>query len=500
MNALNHVTEQEDETKPLWRYVSKLRKIPGGGNNMIKCSLCNFSFNGSYTRVRAHLLKITGGGVRICPNVTASRLVEFKRLDREATLKIEDSKMKKVLLPPNEGKHTNSDFINPKLKSPLETSFNLGVRDTLDCEIAKMFYSSGLPFHLARNPYYKSAFSYAANTSNLGGYVPPTYDELSGPLLLKERSHVENLLQPIRDSWKHKGVTIVSDGWSDSQRSLINFMAITESGPMFLKTIDGYGKIKDKDFIAKHIRDAIIEVGPKNVVQIITDNETICKEAGLLIELEFPSIYWTLCVVDTLNLALKNICAADNIYTYKECFWITQMVDDVIFIKNFIVGHSMRLSMFNTFTSLKGLSIAPTKFASTIVMLKRFRSLKEGLQEMILSDEWSSYKEDNVDSAQFVKKTLLKDNWWMKVDYILVFTAPIYDVLIKTDTDMATLHLIYEMWDSMIENVRKIIYQHERKTKVEHSSFFEALKSILVDHWTKGSTSLHCLAHSLNPR
>jgi len=42
----------------------------------------------------------------------------------------------------------------------------------------------------------------------------------------------------------------------------------------------------------------------------------------------------------------------------------------------------------------------------------------------------------------------------MKVDYILAFIVLIYDVLRKTDTDMATLHLVYEMWDSMIENVR----------------------------------------------
>ena len=33
---------------------------------------------------------------------------------------------------------------------------------------------------------------------------------------------------------------------------------------------------------------------------------------------------------------------------------------------------------------------------------------------------------------------------------------------------MATLHLVYEMWDLMIENVRKIIFEHERKTEVEH--------------------------------
>ncbi len=59
-NISNQTIKQKDETKPLWRYVSNLRKTLGGGNNMIKCSLCDFSFNGSYTRVRAHLLKITG--------------------------------------------------------------------------------------------------------------------------------------------------------------------------------------------------------------------------------------------------------------------------------------------------------------------------------------------------------------------------------------------------------------------------------------------------------
>jgi len=57
-----------------------------------------------------------------------------------------------------------------------------------------IFYSSELPFHLAKNPHYRSVFSYAANTSNLSGYVPPTYNKLRGHLLSKERSHVENLL------------------------------------------------------------------------------------------------------------------------------------------------------------------------------------------------------------------------------------------------------------------------------------------------------------------
>ena len=178
----------------MWRYVLKLRETPGGGgNNMIKYSLCDFSFHGSYTRVRAHLLQIQGEGVRSCPKVSSSKLIEFKKLDNEATLKIEISKKKKVPLPlvSDEGNQKNKTL---RLKGPLESSFNIQARDILDYEIARMFYFSSLPFNLASSSYYRSAFSYAANTSNLSGYVPLTYNKLIGPLLAKEIIHVENLL------------------------------------------------------------------------------------------------------------------------------------------------------------------------------------------------------------------------------------------------------------------------------------------------------------------
>ncbi|XP_057444020.1 uncharacterized protein LOC130736193 [Lotus japonicus] len=322
---------------------------------------------------------------------------------------------------------------------------------------------------------------------------------------MNERSHVERLLVPIKSTWSEKGVTIVSDGWSDPQRiPLINFMAVTEDGPMFLKAVDCSNVKKDNEFIAKHLNDVIMEVGPSNVVQVVTDKAPVCKPSGLIVENEFPTIYWTPCVVHTLNLALKNIYAAKNTeknsVVYDECSWITIIAEDAMLIKNFIVCHSVRLSIFNSFNTLKMLSIAPTRFASTIVMLKRFKQIKKGLQEMVISEEWSTYKDDDVQKVKFVKETLLDDLWWDKVDYILSFTSPIYDVLRRMDTDASTLHTVYEMWDSMIENVKKLIYKYGRKMDSEHSPFYEVVHGILIDCWTKSSTPLHCLAHSLNPR
>ena len=46
-------------------------------------------------------------------------------------------------------------------------------------------------------------------------------------------------------------MSICIDGWSDAQRRpLINIMAVSESGPMFLKAIKCEGETKDKHFIA----------------------------------------------------------------------------------------------------------------------------------------------------------------------------------------------------------------------------------------------------------
>ncbi|KAL1077755.1 hypothetical protein V6Z11_D10G116900, partial [Gossypium hirsutum] len=189
-----------------------------------------------------------------------------------------------------------------------------------------------------------------------------------------------------------------------------------------------------------------------------------------------------------------------NEVTYDVLCWINNVGDDAIFIRNFIMNHSMRLAIFNSFVPLKLLTVVDTLFASTIVMLKRFKLIKRGLQNMVIGDEWSTYREDDISKAYLVKEKILDDLWCDKVDYILTFTEPINDMLRIMDTDKPTLHLVYEMWDEMIEKVNTSIYKHEGKKGDKRSTFYEVVYDILIDRWTKSSTPLHCMAHSLNPR
>ncbi|XP_066313441.1 uncharacterized protein [Miscanthus floridulus] len=338
-------------------------------------------------------------------------------------------------------------------------------------------------------------------------------EDLREGLLKQERRHIETLLESTKSTWAEKGVTICSNGWSDPQRRpIINFVAVSDKAPMFLRADNCEGQYKSKEYIAEKLKGIIEEVGRHNVVQIITDNAANCKGAGLIIESEYDNIFWTPCVVHTLNLALKSICepkignnpSDEELFSWGELEFMYDVKTEAAMIKNFIMNHGMRLSMFNEFSPLKLLSIAETRFASVVCMLKRFVEVKTALQQMVISDKWSVYREVRDDSptptAQIVKDLILSDVWWDKVDYILKITTPIYEMIRMTDTDTPCLHLVYEMWDSMIEKVKKVIYRYEGKQEDEESSLYSVIYDILIARWTKGNNPLHCLAHSLNPR
>ena len=298
-------------------------------------------------------------------------------------------------------------------KSSLERAFNNGCKEHLTSLIVRMFYSGGIPFHFARNPHYVNSYKYVANNM-IVGYVPPGYNALRTTFLQKEKANVERILKPIKDGWKEKGVSVVFDGWTDPQRRpFINFMVTSEGVSVFLKAIDGTKEYKDKYYITELLMNVIKKIGPEKVVQVITDNAYVMKAVGSLIEAEYPHIFWTPCVVHTLNLALKNICAPKNTernaVAYAECNWIAQIADDSSFIRVFIMNHSMRLAMFNKICPLKLLAVANKRFASILVILKRMKLIKRSLQSMVISEQWTSYKEDDVGKATRVRDIILDD-------------------------------------------------------------------------------------------
>ena len=54
--------------------------VKSSGNTYFKCNYCGVVYLGSYSRVKAHLLKIPNKGIKACTNVTPSHKLEMQRM------------------------------------------------------------------------------------------------------------------------------------------------------------------------------------------------------------------------------------------------------------------------------------------------------------------------------------------------------------------------------------------------------------------------------------
>ncbi|KAF3787774.1 hypothetical protein EJ110_NYTH22458 [Nymphaea thermarum] len=72
--------------QPLWKEMKAVIKDvgSGGGNVHFVCKYCEGTFVESYTRIKAHLLKLSGHGIRGCKKFSTEKAQEFKRLQDRA--------------------------------------------------------------------------------------------------------------------------------------------------------------------------------------------------------------------------------------------------------------------------------------------------------------------------------------------------------------------------------------------------------------------------------
>ncbi|KAL5827688.1 hypothetical protein ACOSQ4_019485 [Xanthoceras sorbifolium] len=125
--------------------------------------------------------------------------------------------------------------------------------------VAKCVYEAGIPFNAIDNDSFKQVMEAVGQFGP--EYKPPSQYQLREPLL--------------REEWALNGCSIITDAWSDrKRRSLMTLCVNCKIGTTFLSS----KKSSDEAHMGKHIFqyvDGCIErVGPKDVIQVVTDNAT----------------------------------------------------------------------------------------------------------------------------------------------------------------------------------------------------------------------------------
>ena len=300
-----------DKKKPLQQFAQIIdNPKSGGGSKVWKCNICALTWHGSITRTNAHLLHLTGRGVGTCKGLSLEQRAEMVRIFNGNTTgnvpEVRGSTANTPLSAHRTGKLTNtlagSSFEVSEVESrgkrkavgaapnSVIDMFDSKAREEADDAIGKFFYAVGIPFNVARSPYYKEAMAKVAKAGT--SYVPPGDTKLRTTILDRNYSKVNVLMEEMKVTWVSHGCSIIMDGWTDIRhRPLINIIVSCKDGPYFLRAIDCFGKQKDVEFQYQILRNAIEEVGPSNVVHIVTGAAYVCRAAGKLVEQEYRHIY-----------------------------------------------------------------------------------------------------------------------------------------------------------------------------------------------------------------
>ena len=162
------------------------------------------------------------------------------------------------------------------------------------------------------------------------------------------------------------GGTLVSDGWTNVQnRPIINFLAVTPDGAMFMDGMDTSGQVKDADFIAEELQKRIESIGAEDIVQVVTDSAGNCVAAREKLASKFTSIVFSPCAAHCLDLLLEDI---------GKLTWVKDVIADGHDIVKFITNHQSPLAYFRSHSELELLKPGETRFASYFIMLNRLKA------------------------------------------------------------------------------------------------------------------------------
>ncbi|PWA86737.1 hypothetical protein CTI12_AA138130 [Artemisia annua] len=144
--------------------------------------------------------------------------------------------------------------------------------------------------------------------------------------------------------------------------------------------------------ISKFLLEAIESIGPSNVLQVVTDNAANCKATGEEVEKVYKHIFWSPCVVHTLNLIFKDLA--------KELVWLSDTYKRGKMIVKYFLNHSQALSIFRANSTLELLKVAKTRFTSHYNLLKRLKDCREALATTIVLNSWRDWVRKGDENAR----------------------------------------------------------------------------------------------------
>ncbi|KAH6756958.1 hypothetical protein C2S53_009192 [Perilla frutescens var. hirtella] len=337
-------------------------------------------------------------------------------------------------------------------------------------DIGRFFFENGIPFNCARSP---SFVSMCHSIGSYGrGFKVPTMYELRTWILQEEVKTTSIIVDGIKATWKKTRVSILSNG--------------CPHGNVFLRSIDASDCVKDANKLFQLLDGVVEEIGEDIVIQVVTDNASAYKATGRMLIEKRKRLYWTPCAAHCIDLMLERI---------RELPQTKNVVLKAKRVANFIYNHQWVLSLARKYAQKDLLRPAITRFATVFLTLDNMYELKQPLQMMFVSKEWSGCAWAKKDEGKAVKKIIMNDKaFWHNVVYCIKIAKPLVDVLRMVDGELTpAMGFIYGAMDEAKEKIAKNLDGEV--------SAYKEIWDIIDEKWEKQMhRDLHAAGYYLNPQ
>ncbi|XP_050157550.1 uncharacterized protein LOC126631471 [Malus sylvestris] len=220
----------------------------------------------------------------------------------------------------------------------------------------------------------------------------------------------------------------MTDAWSDrKRRSIMNLCVNCKEDTIFLSSKECSSEAHTKEYIFEYVDKCVEEIGPQNVIQVVTDNASNNMAAANMMKKKRPNMFWTSCATHTLNLMLQRI---GNLPRFKG------VIDKAKAFTIFIYAHHKTLALMRKHTKKRDI-IRPgvTRFATSFLTLQSLMDKKKDLKVMVASEEWEQCKHVKTTKGKAAYATILSSHFWSGVLLCLKVFEPLFKLLRIVDGD-----------------------------------------------------------------
>ncbi|CAN6565928.1 unnamed protein product [Malus baccata var. baccata] len=169
----------------------------------------------------------------------------------------------------------------------------------------------------------------------------------------------------------------MTDAWTDRKRSIMNLCVNCKEGTIFLSSKECSSEAHTREYIFEYVDKCIEEIGPQNVIQVVTDNASNNMAAANMMKKKRPNMFWTSCATHTLNLMFQGI---GNLCRF------TRVVDKAKAFTIFIYAHHKTLALMRKHTKKRDIiRSGVTRFATSFLTLQSLMDKKKDLKVTVVN-------------------------------------------------------------------------------------------------------------------